>query len=405
MEVALKTSLSIGYLVPAFPGQTHAFFWREAQAIEETGVPITFLSTRAPAPEDCPHPFGPAARARTTYVFPPRLGPTLHAGVTRPLRLARAMSYVLGLQETPVQQRLRLMALIPSAAMLVRVAAERGIGHLHVHSCGDAAHLAALAHILGDLPYSLTLHGDLEVYGRDHRAKTSAARFVSAVTRPLQAQLLALNQSLRVPVIWMGVDAAALTPAPRPPTLTRPIAFLSVARLNLTKGHVYFLRALRRLADQGLAFHYKIVGDGPYRTEIEAEIAALDLGAHVTLTGALGQDRVHQALQEADVFVLSSFGQGEAAPVAVMEAMAMGLPVICSRIGGTADMIEEGETGFLTPQCDVAALAEVAGRLARDEDLRLAVGGRARKAALEKFDYRHMARQLRLAIEQSTRTP
>ena len=384
----------IGYLVPEFPGQTHAFFWREMQAIEEAGVEVQLLSTRRPPVEACPHAFRDEARARTIYLFPPDWNRAAAFLLRHPQRLARAIAYVMSLSESAGKERLKYFGLIPVAAGLVEVARDRGLEHLHVHSCANAAHLAALAQILGDLPYSLTLHGDLDVYGRDHAAKVRRAAFVSAVTEPLRRQLLGVRPDLRAPVIWMGVDPDKFRPREVSVRSEGPVEFLSVARLNPTKGHVYFLRALQLLLQEGLRFHYTIVGEGPHRPEIEAEIVRLGLSGQVTLTGAMREDDVLARLRAADVFVLSSFAQGEAAPVAVMEAMACGLPVICSVIGGTPDMIRDRETGFLVPQQDVEGLAAAARALCASAELRFETGSRARAAALEMFDYRKMAQKL-----------
>lgn len=152
--------MTIGYLVPEFPGQTHAFFWRELTAMEEAGQTVCLYSTRHPAPGTCPHTFAPQATARTTYLFPPRAVDTLE--LLRPSgRTARAAAYVAGLRQTSPAGRARILGLLPSAARLVADARARSVSHIHIHSCANAAHLGALANILGDLPYSLTLHGDL----------------------------------------------------------------------------------------------------------------------------------------------------------------------------------------------------------------------------------------------------
>lgn len=138
--------------------------------------------------------------------------------------------------------------------------------------------------------------------------------------------------------------------------------------------------------------------NGPYKPEIEAEIARLSLNDAVTLTGAVPEEQVLAALRAADVLVLSSFGQGEAAPVAVMEAMATGCPVICSRIGGTADMIRDGEDSYLVAQEDVAAITARLAELATNPDQHARISAAARQSAVANFDYRARAAQLKDAI-------
>lgn len=384
--------MTLGYLVPEFPGQTHAFFWREIAALEEAGMPVSIYSTRRPVAGLCPHDFASQAAGRTTYLFPPRPGPIASRVLAHPQRLAKAMAYVAGLDETSRKGKARLLALLPSAAMLVDDARRRGVTHLHIHSCADAAHLGALAHILGDLPYSLTLHGDLLVYGTDHAAKMKRARFVAAVTRPLARQIAEASPGTKAPVIWMGVDCDRFTPGPGKNNPVFTVA--TVARLNHAKGHRFFLRAMARLRDQGIPVHYKIAGDGPERDGIVAEIRDLKLQEQVEMLGSLDEAAILGLLQKVDALALTSIGKGEAAPVTVMEAMACGLPVVCSIIGGTPDMIEDGKDGFLVGQEDIAAIADITAQLNADRGLRQRIGGAARLSALSKFDHRANARRL-----------
>lgn len=383
--------MTLGYLVPEFPGQTHAFFWREISAIEEAGTPVRLYSTRRPPAGSCPHGFATRALERTTYLFPPRTGAA--AGLLRnPGLMAKAMAYVGKLRETDAKGKLRLLALLPSAAMLAADARREGVSHIHIHSCADAAHLGAMANILGNLPYSLTLHGDLPVYGKDHAAKMARASFVAAVTGPLAAQIRAVSPVTDAPVIWMGVDCDRFAPRTRAPHPVFTIA--TVARLNHFKGHCHVLQAIAQLRQANLVVNYRIAGDGPEREKIAAEIGRLNLQDQVDLLGALDEDAILSLLTGVDALVLASFGKGEAAPVTVMEAMACGLPVVCSAIGGTPDMIQNGVDGILTPQQDVEAIAAALRTLAEDAALRQRMGMAARVTALRQFDRRVNARKL-----------
>lgn len=386
--------MTLGYLVPEFPSQTHAFFWREIGAIEAAGEAVALFSTRRPPADACPHAFAEAARARTHYVFPPRPGAL--AAAAHPGRLAAALGYLAGLSETSPAGRARALPLVAAAADLAAACRARGVDHLHVHSFANAAHVAALARTLGGPPYSLTLHGGLSVYGRDHAAKTAHAAFCVGVTAPLTDEIRRIYPG-PVHLIPMGVDVARFRPRgdARP---ERPLTVVTVARLNWTKGHRFVLAAMARARDRGLAVRYLIAGDGPYRAALEGEIAELDLGAQVELLGQIGEDAVLDLLARADVFALTSVGQGEAAPVSVMEAMACGLPVICSAIGGTPDMIEDGTDGFLVAQEDVAAIEAALVRLAAAPDLGAAMAQAARAAAVARFSHVTSAARLLEAV-------
>lgn len=394
----------IGYLVPEFPNQTHAFFWRELKAIEDSGVPVVIFSTRRPSVGACPHNFAEDATARTTYLFPSRVGAVARYLVAHPRAVAQALAYVGGLSETKLSRRAMLTGLIAPATELVLHAQRAGISHVHIHSCANAAHVGALANILGNLDYSLTLHGDLQVYGTDHGAKMARARFVNSVTAPLQDALREqIDPDGRFPLIWMGVDTELFKPDPKM-RATRPadrLEVVSVARITHGKGHRFFLRAMAQLRAEGIDIHYRMAGAGPERDNIEAEIARLDLGGQTELLGAIGEDEVLRLLQSADVLALTSVMKGEAAPVAVMEAMACGLPAICSIIGGTPDMIKDGTDGFLVAQEDVGAIARATRSIARDPALRARMGQAARDTALKLFDHRVNARALYNEIAQS----
>src|SRR5688572_13106122 len=198
----------LGYLVPEWPAQTHAFFWRELSALRAYGDVVSIFSTRRPPDDACQHAFADEARATTHYLYPPRPSAAASVLLSRPAQVAKAVHYLAMLRETEWKERGKLAALLACAADLVAHCESLGIEHLHAHSCANSAHLVVMAHLLGGPGYSLTLHGDLETYGVDHPAKMQRARFVSAVTRPLQTAILGHTDlpADRVPVIWMGVD-------------------------------------------------------------------------------------------------------------------------------------------------------------------------------------------------------
>ncbi len=385
----------LGYLVPEFPNQTHAFFWREVQGLREAGQTVHLFSTRRPG-QACLHEWADEAANETAYVFPPTWLRTSLKLLANPRRFANAVGYVLGLGESSWGARARLLGMIPSALELVEKTHEHHIQHIHVHSCAGAAHLAALAKILGGPRYSLTLHGDLPVYGTDHVAKMSGAAFVSTVTRPLQAQVaeaVGLPHE-RIPVITMGVDTRTFKPKLGPRKRRDALVLTTIARLNETKGHVHALRAIKRCLDDGLAIEYRVAGEGPHREVIEAEIEKLGLEDHVHLLGSLPEADVRQLLEDCDAFVLPSFGLGEAAPVSVMEAMSCGLPVVCSIIGGTQDMITHESDGLLTAQQNEDELTQAFATLCKEPETRRRLGAAARERAVDEFDYRRVSFRL-----------
>lgn len=389
--------MRLGILIPEFPTQTHAFFWREIQALRGLGVEVHLLSTRRPR-ERCPHPFAATAAAETHYLFPPSPRALLLA--LRPASLRTGSGYVRSLSGS-ASAKVRDLALVPVAAELVCRSRALMLDHLHVHSCASAAHVVALARRLGGPPYSLHLHGDLPVYGTDHAQKSELASFVAAAARPTEAQL---HDQVGLPptrtcTLIMGVDTDRFTPPPPSAEPGGPLRAITVARLHRAKGYGAALEAVRALLDRGIDVRYRIVGTGPHRDEIEADVARLGLTQQVELVGSRGEDEVIEELRGADVFVLPTLG--EASPVSVMEAMAAGLPVVCSRVGGLPDMLSDGVEGFLVEPGDTPALVAALERLARAPAHRAALGEAARRRAVAQFDSRACARRFLDAIARS----
>jgi colanic acid/amylovoran biosynthesis glycosyltransferase len=186
-----------------------------------------------------------------------------------------------------------------------------------------------------------------------------------------------------------AVDTAALAPAANREagsigTTLRPLRLVSVGRVVWKKGYEYALRSVRRLADQGVACEYRIVGDG---AEFEAVAFArhqLGLEQSVVLVGACPPEEVRTHLEWADVFVHAAISEGFCN--AVIEAQANALPVVTSDAGGLPENVVDGETGFVVPRRRPDLMADRIAQLAAHGDLRRAMGIAGRERALARFD-------------------
>lgn len=375
--------LRLGYLIPQFPGQTHIFFWRELEALQARGVQPVLLSTRPPPPGLISHEWSAEATARTTYLA--RMDPAAALGGLVRLPPGDLLSAPRG----EPRAFLRDMAMsIPAARRLVDHARREGIDHVHAHSCGRAALIAALAFRMGGPRYSLTLHGPLEDYGPGQRYKWRHAAFATIITEKLRAEAeteLAGYLPSRIAVQAMGVDTGRLsrdTPW-QPPRPGEPLRIMSCGRLNQVKGHQDLLQAIRMLRNAGHDARLVIAGEDDaggtgYRRVIEARIAELGLDDAVTLLGAVSEGEVRRHLLEAHVFALASWH--EPLGVALMEAMSCEVPTIGTAAGGVAELIRDGQDGILVPPRDPPAMADAILRLAGDPDLarRLGQAGRER---------------------------
>lgn len=378
----MTQGLRIGYIVPQFPGQTHIFFWREILALEAMGHEVHVFSTRKPPKRLISHDWSDQAIARTTYLG--QVDP-LPATIAWARLTARGLPWWM-LREGPGFTRDALLTLA-AAERLRREAAERGLDHVHAHSCARAALIACFAHLMGGPRYSLTLHGPLSDYGPGQRIKWHNASFATVITRKILAEIeesLAGSLPDRVLVRPMGVDTETLkrTAPYRPPEHGRPIRLFSCGRLNIVKGHQDLMAATRQLLDQGVDVRLEIAGEDDdggtgYRRELEELLKKLRLQDHVKLLGAIDANAVKAKLEEAHLFVLASWH--EPLGVAYMEAMSMGVPTIGTDAGGVAELITDGSTGYLVEPKNPGQLTRTIRALAGDPDalLRLSEAGRA----------------------------
>jgi glycosyltransferase involved in cell wall biosynthesis len=192
----------------------------------------------------------------------------------------------------------------------------------------------------------------------------------------------------RTVVIPNAVDVDA---APRATHDGDPPRVVSVGRLAAPKDALTLVHALATLGPT--AFSALLVGDGPDRADVEAEIRSLDLGERVALAGSRAD--VPALLAAADVFVLSSRSEG--APFSILEAMAAGLPVVATNVGGVGELVADGDTGLLVPAGDRARLADALRRLLADAGLRRRLGAAGRARAREQFDL-HALRDAHLEL-------
>jgi glycosyltransferase involved in cell wall biosynthesis len=183
-----------------------------------------------------------------------------------------------------------------------------------------------------------------------------------------------------------GIDVARFHPL----DVTRPLRRLvTVARLRPEKGHDTLLEAAVRIVEVFPDVRLTIVGDGPLRADLEARVAGLGLEGRVRLAGH--QEDVAAELREHDVFVLPS--RSEAFPNSVIEAMATGLPVVASAVGGIPELVDHGRNGLLVPPGQSGELAEAVIGLLRRPSFARALGRKARVDVLTRYSFDRMVHQ------------
>jgi glycosyltransferase involved in cell wall biosynthesis len=275
-----------------------------------------------------------------------------------------------------------------------------GIRHVHAQFATHPATVALVIAELTDLTFSITAHAhDLFVHQALLPVKLERAAFVRVISRFNRDWLLSRFDSAsaaRLPVIHVGIDAEAYAGGRRfadtidtDPTAADEPLIVSVASLQSYKGLDVLIDGCAALAARGIRFRCHIVGDGPERPRLERLIEQRGLGAIVTLRGVATADDVRAELDRATVFVLPSVvaanGQMEGIPVALMEAMAAGLPVVASDLSGIPELVVHDETGILTQPGSASDIAGAIARLLTEPAERKRLGQQARRIVRQSF--------------------
>jgi glycosyltransferase involved in cell wall biosynthesis len=197
-------------------------------------------------------------------------------------------------------------------------------------------------------------------------------------------------QRERISVVRCGLDQEAYAVTTPPESRAPVVSFLG--RLRKYKGAQHVLRAFPAVLAAVPDARLDVVGDGPYRRELEALAARLGVAARVRFRGALSQAAKVAALNEAQVATCPSPKEGWG--LTVIEANACGAPVVASRSPGLTESVRHGETGLLVPHGDVPALAAAVTRLLRDREERLRMAAAARRWAAS-FDWERCYRDSR----------
>lgn len=384
----------IAYVVSRFPAVTETFVLDELRELRARGVDVEVLPLFGARGGEVHAAFS-ALRPRTHYHRTASwelAAAQLHWLRRRPRALLLAWVRALRASAPSPKLAIRAPAVLLKAALVARRVEAMGISHLHAHWATHPALAAWTVRALTGLPYSFTGHAhDLYVDRAMLREKIRDAAFVVTISefnRRLLEEVGGADARGKVHVVRCGVDVRAFAPTPRrpPPVPT----FACVASLRPYKGHAVLLDALAILRARGVAVRAVLVGDGPLRAELARRVAREGLGDVVELRGALPHEEIPDVLAGATAAVLPSVtqadGQMEGIPVALMEAMAAGVPVVATRLSGIPELVRDGEGGLLVPERDAGALADAMARLAADPGLAARLAAGARRIVERDFD-------------------
>jgi colanic acid/amylovoran biosynthesis glycosyltransferase len=363
--------MTVAYILKTWPRLSQTFIVNEILAHERAGLAVEIHALRRPKAEDA------------------------HADVSR---VRAPVHYV---DATGPEAIDRLVAQLSRP----RAAGCGPVRHLHAHFGNSAAEAARLAAQRLQLPWSFTAHArdifhesvDTEALGRRMRAATTVVTVSDFNLRHLRETFPDCGE--RVVRIYNGLDLSRLRQ--RPASSTRAPLLLAVGRLVEKKGFEDLVQACALLEALRLPLDWRcaIVGSGPLQGVLEERIDALGLGHRVAMLGAQPQQDVLDLMREATLLAapctVSADGDRDGLPTVLLEAMALGCPVVTTAVTGIPELVQDGDTGRLLPPGDPQALAGALRDLLLDPAAAARLAGSARARIERDFDIARNTRALR----------
>ena len=406
------TAGSIGYIMKMFPRLSETFILNEVLELERQGAQLQLFSLRLPA-DTVTHNHSRKVQAPVVYLPEKPL--------RAPFRILQGQLHVWrqhrkawrhGLRNGVRRARYRgdssdLVSFCHACCISREMT---GVRHVHAHYANLPAKVALLVHRLTGVSYSISTHAK-DIFQHDPfasaklRERMLRARFIVANSRFSAEHIRrGLNNEGEVHVVYNGLDLELFRPRSAEPE--QPL-ILGVGRLVEKKGFSDLLAACAILRQKGMKFSCEIVGTGVLSNRLKEEIRQTGLGDRVKLVGPLAQDVLWERYASASVFALpcvqAADGDRDILPNALKEAMAVGVPVITTRLEGIEELVSDGESGLLVGAGQPEALAAGLERLLKEPQLRLRLSAAARQVIEQRFDRRHNFANLKLLLEAAER--
>jgi glycosyltransferase involved in cell wall biosynthesis len=381
----------IAYLLHRFPAITDTFIKREIRSLQFAGTDVIVISVWKPNERETTPDILSQWAADTHFLLPRSALSILRTVFIVAVRSPRRFFVTLRLAFSTSRPGARGVTYqffyFLEAILAAEELQKNAVTHVHNHIGDQSGMVTMLAASLAGIGYSITFHGWPVFFDAKYsriKEKVTGARFTRSISYFCRSQLMMFSDRddpTSFKVVHCGLSIAKY--AFRPPKEQIKTLFCA-ARLAPEKGLAFAIEALRILLAKGYDLELRLAGGGPSKAHLEALTSRLGLADRVHFLGFLTEDEVISELQTSDLFLLPSFIEG--VPVAAMEAMAVGVPVIATNIAGTSELIEDEKIGILIRPSDSQALVDAVIRMIDDHGFRLRATELARRKVVDEFD-------------------
>ena len=391
----------VGYVVKRYPRYSETFIVNEILAHERAGLAVEVFALRPPSDTHFQAAIS-LVRAPVTYLSETGKMTDLWNAVRRMAALdPEAGARLADFGEEDVRD-------VYQAMQLARLVRERGITHLHAHFATSATSVARMASLLAGIPYTFTAHAkDIFHESVDPADLTRKLRDAAGVVTVSAFNLRFLREQYGahaggVTRIYNGLD---LDVFPYDAPVGRKPIIAAAGRLVEKKGFDDLIDACAVLVDEGVDFECLIAGGGEQEADLRRRIADRRLGDYVRLLGPLPLPSIVELVRSAAVFaapcVVGRDGNRDGPPTVLLEAMALGTPIVSTDVTGIPEILTDRETGLMVGQRRPNELADAMHRLLENEAFRVRISRQARTLIEERFDIHRNAAAIRSLFEQA----
>ena len=406
MTIPLKKPV-LGMILKGYPRISESFISNEILLLEQQGISIHIFSMRHPR-ESFSHESVKQIKARVDYLpqsilmaLPQLLFYNLSLALKRPGPYLRAILVALR-RFLRTHKSATIKHLLQAGYLVRKLLPGSQVIHLHAHFAHSPSSVAMFASQLSGIDFSFTGHAK-DIYTSNPlqlKEKMVKARFVVTCTEYNRRHLSTLvgNGNVALYRMYHGIDLGLFTGGDPRTNPVEPYHLVTVARLVPKKGLPTVYRALKRLQQEGVDFQHTLIGDGDDLNEVLALIRDLGLSDSCKWVGTLAHEHVLDYYRRSDLFVLgceqAANGDRDGIPNVFVESLAMGLPVVGTRLSAIPELIWDGKTGLLVQPGDYEEMARAMQRILTDTQLREQIISSGKKRVRQAFNNRVLIKDL-----------
>lgn len=354
--------MRLAYFTNTYPRATDTFIRREVIGLRERGFEVlTFSVRKAGADHDVDEEII-EEKNNTHYLLPcspiKLFASQLRALCSQPKSFLQTLCLAYKTSRPGIKGHFLQLIYFVEAILLADLVKEHKVEHLHNHLGDNSGTVTLLAAKFADITYSISIHGPHIFFDALHWAldtKTANASFISCIGHYCKSQMMLYTHKQdwdKFKIVRCGIDLSQFKYREPAKKINK---LVYVGRLSAEKGVPVLFDSLQILKSRGYDFELNLLGDGDARQELEASANEYGISEQVQFAGFVDQKTIADTLKSSDIFVLPSFAEG--IPVSLMEAMAMGVPVIATYVGGITELVIDKVTGQMVYPSDPEGLA------------------------------------------------